>query len=143
MEQTPKREDPQRGSDGKGRRYGLFGVSAYPSKKEMAERQRRSMVRWANAVIVLAVAAILVLVIIGSRSGGLTVTFDSQGGSAVDSQSIPYGSKVEPPGEVLRPGYSLVGWSVIPDGSQPWDFDSDVVHEGMTLYAVWTPDPSD
>lgn len=142
MEQTPKREAPQRGAqDGRGRRYGLFGVSAYPTKKGMAERQRRSMVRWANGVIVLVFAAILVLVIIGSHSGGLTVTFDSQGGSAVASQAVTYGNRVEPPGEVLRPGYSLVGWSVISDGSQPWDFDSDVVHEGMTLYAIWTPDP--
>lgn len=136
MEQTPKHKPAQGG----GRRYGLFGVSAYPDKKGVPDAQRRSMVRWINVVIVLTTAAVLLLIIMGSHSGGLTVAFDSQGGSTVDEQLVLFGGKAEPPGEVLRPGFSLTGWSVTPDGSQLWDFDTDVVREGMTLYAIWTPD---
>ena len=141
MNQDPKREDLKKDSGGSGgRRYGLFGVSAYPSKKGMDEQRRQSMVRWSNAVIVFAAVVVVVLIIIGANSGGLTVTFDSQGGSSVASQSVPYGNKVETPGEVLRPGYSLVCWSRTPDGSEPWDFEKDTVQEGIVLYAVWSPE---
>lgn len=118
----------------------MFGASAYPSKKGMEESRRQSMVRWSNAVIALAAVVVVVLIVIGANSGGLTVTFDSQGGSSVASQSIAYGNKAEDPGEVLRPGYSLVCWSRTPDGSEPWDFERDTVQEGIALYAVWMPE---
>ncbi len=116
------------------RRYGLFGVS---STGGMSESQRKSMTRWATAFVVVMAAVFLVLVFSGSAGAGLTVTFDSQGGSEAASQSVLYGDTVEEPEDVVRVGYTLTGWSLIPDGEELWDFSSDTVEENITLYAVW------
>ncbi len=117
------------------RRYGLFGVS---STGGMQENQRKSMARWATAFVVAMAAAFLVLVVTGSTgAAGLTVTFDSQGGSEAASQSVLYGDTAEEPEDVVRVGYTLEGWSLTPDGEQLWDFSDDAVEENLTLYAVW------
>ncbi|MCD8085006.1 MAG: InlB B-repeat-containing protein [Clostridiales bacterium] len=135
-EQIPR--DEERESSPSQRRYGLFGVSAYPKKSGMDEAQQKSMGRWSSALVAVLAAAVVLLIIIGSRgSGGLTVTFDSQGGSVAASQSVAYGGTVEEPENVVRPGYTLICWSLYPDGSEAWDFSSDIVEEGITLYAVW------
>ena len=136
MPEPGKERSPERGADS-ARRYGLFGVSAYPRKSGMGKDQRESMARWAGVVVVLLTVAVAVLVVAGSRSGGLTVTFDSRGGSSVESQAVPYGELAADPGEVLRPGYRLMGWSTDPDGQHPWNFQEDTVTETLTLYAVW------
>ncbi len=116
------------------RRYGLFGVS---STGGMSENQRKSMARWATAFVVVMAAVFLVLVFSGSASAGLTVTFDSQGGSEAASQSAQYGETIQEPEDVVRVGYTLTGWSLTPDGEALWDFSSDTVEENITLYAVW------
>lgn len=121
--------------DDQPRRYGLFGIS---STGGMQESQRKSMVRWSTAFVLLLAAAFLFLIISGSiGSAGLTVTFDSQGGSEAVTQSVLYGGTVEEPENVVRIGYTLTGWALTPDGDRLWDFTSDTVVENITLYAVW------
>ncbi len=122
-----------------GRRYGLFGVSAYPQKSPMDQKQRDGMVRALGVVIVLIAAAVILLMLFSQSSPGLTVTFDTMGGSELPSQSIQYGGTVEPPGETVRPGYVLEGWSIAPEGAALWDFEHDIVTDTLTLYAVWSP----
>lgn len=140
MEHDPEQKQEQKHQSG-AKRYGLFGVSAYPERSAVSETQRQSMARWAAGVVALLAIAVVFLVVTSSNSGGLTVTFDSQGGSEAASQSIPFGGTVAQPDEVVRPGYTLVCWSAVPDGSQPWDFERDTVSESLTLYAVWEPGP--
>ncbi|WP_297197305.1 InlB B-repeat-containing protein [uncultured Flavonifractor sp.] len=136
--QTPAQEESSGGSR---RRYGLFGVSAYPQKSGMDDKQRKSMVRWANAVVAFIALAVVALVVVGTlSSAGLTVTFDTQGGSEAAIQSIQHGGKATPPEAVVRPGYTLAGWSVTPDGSEPWNFEEDTVTQPLTLYAIWVPE---
>ncbi|MCD8053102.1 MAG: InlB B-repeat-containing protein [Lachnospiraceae bacterium] len=131
IDPTPDREEKSRQS----RRYGLFGVS---STGGMSESQRTSMARWATAFVVIMAVAFLALVVFGSnRASGLTVSFDSQGGSEAVSQSVQYGETIGEPENVVRVGYTLTGWSLTPDGEQLWDFASDTVEENLTLYAVW------
>lgn len=144
MEEKSRQTPPQEETSGNHRRrYGLFGVSAYPQKSGMDEKQRKSMTRWANAVVAVIAVAVVALIFLGAQSSaGLTVTFDTQGGSEAAIQSVQHGGKLTEPGEVVRPGYELVGWSVTPDGSEPWDFQNDVVTETLTLYAVWVPEGS-
>lgn len=132
MDQAPKKN---------GRRYGLFGVSAYPRASDVNEAQKRSMLRWSGLFTALLAGTVLLLILMGSHSGGLTVTFDTQGGSAAARQSVPYGGAVSEPEEVLRPGYVLTGWSVSPDGEPLWAFDRDTVTETLVLYAIWRPEP--
>lgn len=73
-----------------------------------------------------------------------TVTFDSQGGSAVESQTIIEGNPVKRPQTPTREGYFLNGWytSSATTVDTEWHFDTDRVKSDMTLYAGWTVETS-
>ena len=62
-----------------------------------------------------------------------TVTFNSNGGSRVASQSIIEGGKVTIPTNPTRNGYTFVEWQL--DG-QKYDFDN-VVEDNIELEAIW------
>ena len=67
-----------------------------------------------------------------------TLSFDSQGGSAVGSQSVNYNGKALKPADPAMTGYSFGGWYKDPGCTNAWDFDNDVVTAATTLYAKWT-----
>ena len=62
-----------------------------------------------------------------------TVTFDSNGGSAVTAQNIEAGQKATKPADPTRSGYDFKGWTL--NGSA-YDFNS-VVNGDITLVATW------
>ena len=67
-----------------------------------------------------------------------TVTFDSQGGSAVDSIPADYGSEITAPAEPILEGYTFGGWFKEAACTTAWDFTNDTVTADITLYAKWT-----
>ncbi len=67
-----------------------------------------------------------------------TVTFNSEGGSSVPSQTVPYGGKVTKPADPTKTGYTFAGWYKDEAYTTQWDFDNDVVTQDITLYAKWT-----
>lgn len=62
------------------------------------------------------------------------VTFDSAGGSPVDSVQVEDGDKVKRPTDPVRAGYEFCGWVT---GGEVWSFVGYVVTEDMTLVAEW------
>ncbi|MBR6930674.1 MAG: InlB B-repeat-containing protein [Bacteroidales bacterium] len=75
-----------------------------------------------------------------------TVTFNSQGGTAVAAQTVglKYGQtivKANEPTVPTRTYYVFGGWYKESNCTNAWDFDNDAVTEDITLYAKWTPDP--
>ena len=62
-----------------------------------------------------------------------TVTFDSNGGSAVTAQSIEAGQKATKPADPTKDGYDFKGWTL--NGSA-YDFNT-AVNGNITLVAVW------
>ncbi len=68
------------------------------------------------------------------RTVSYTVTFNSDGGTLVDSQAISVGCKVVKPQNPEREGYIFLGWYL--DG-EAWNFTSSVVTEDITLTAGW------
>ena len=68
-----------------------------------------------------------------------TVTFDSDGGSSVDQQTIPYGGKAIEPMAPVKEGFTFIGWFI---GDTGYDFDT-VVSEDIVLTAHWTEDEPD
>lgn len=73
------------------------------------------------------------------------VTFDSQGGSSVESPTISYGDPVAEPEEPTREGYTFDGWYTKAKGGSAWRFaddagNPDTVTSELTLYAHWTED---
>ncbi len=66
-----------------------------------------------------------------------TVTFDSQGGSAVAAQKVKKDEKVTMPAAPTKEGYTFDGWYREAECKTAWTFDLDTVDENMTLYAKW------
>ena len=64
------------------------------------------------------------------------VTFDSQGGSAVNAQQVAYGGYATQPATPTRDGYTFVGWTTDAAGTTPYGFGMPVTG-GITLYAKW------
>ena len=62
-----------------------------------------------------------------------TVTFDSNGGSAVTAQSIEAGQKATKPADPTKNGYDFKGWTL--NGSA-YDFNT-AVNGNITLVATW------
>ena len=67
-----------------------------------------------------------------------TVTFDSQGGSAVSSQIVVDGELVTEPTVPTKTGYIFGGWYKESGCTNTWDFNTDTVTAEVTLYAKWT-----
>ena len=75
----------------------------------------------------------------GGGGGGTTyytVTFESNGGSAVSSQSIASGNKVTKPADPTKDGFTFLGWFSDKDCKEAYDFNAKV-SKSMTLYAGW------
>lgn len=71
-----------------------------------------------------------------------TVAFNSQGGSAVSSQTVTAGCKVTKPSDPTRSGYNFGGWYKESACTTVWNFDTDTVTGDITLYAKWTQNTS-
>lgn len=67
-----------------------------------------------------------------------TVTFDSQGGSAVASQEVAHGGKAMEPTSPTKTGYTFGGWYKEAGCTDDWVFATDTVTSDVTLYAKWT-----
>ena len=66
-----------------------------------------------------------------------TVTFNSNEGSAVSSQTIMAGQKVTRPTDPTKAYNNFLGWYKESSLTNLWDFDTDVVTGNTTLYAKW------
>lgn len=64
-----------------------------------------------------------------------TVTFNSNGGSYVPSQTIEEGGKVTQPANPTKPGFNFVRWNC---DNLPWSFTRYSINEDTTLVAEWS-----
>ena len=85
-------------------------------------------------------------ILIGCSKKDYTVTFETNGGSPVEAQTVSEGSKLT---EVTssKEGYTFEGWGKDAQYSSMWNFASDTVTGNITLYAKWkeneTPAPTE
>ena len=67
-----------------------------------------------------------------------TVTFDSDGGSSVESVTVKSGEKIAEPNKPSKSSklyeYEFIGWFL---EDEEWDFETDVVTQNITLVAKW------
>lgn len=91
------------------------------------------------------IMAVLILGLVGCSSptsstptSTYTVTFDSNGGSAVVSQTVKDGGKVTKPSDPSKSGNTFSGWT---HGGVAYDFDSAVTAD-ITITATWTLVPA-
>jgi uncharacterized repeat protein (TIGR02543 family) len=67
-----------------------------------------------------------------------TITFDSDGGTPVDTITQSYGTKLTEPVNIFKEGYIFDGWYKEDKFINKWEFATDTVTADMTLYAKWT-----
>ena len=70
-----------------------------------------------------------------------TVTFESNGGSAVASQTVANGSKATKPSDPTRDGFTFGGWYQDATLSVAFDFDTTIT-TNVKVYAKWTENAS-
>jgi uncharacterized repeat protein (TIGR02543 family) len=66
------------------------------------------------------------------------VTFDTQGGGAINIRQVAYGDTIVEPDYPEREGYVFLGWCTDAAGTQEYDFDTPVTAP-VKLYAKWAP----
>lgn len=67
-----------------------------------------------------------------------TVTFDSHGGTAVESVKTVSNQTIAEPARPQRTGYTFNGWFPSESYSVKWNFSQDTVTSNLTLHALWT-----
>lgn len=67
-----------------------------------------------------------------------TVTFDSQGGSTIDSVQVREGNPLKRPDNPTKGNLIFKGWyKSLDENATEWDFNIDRVNSNITLYAKW------
>ena len=109
-----------------------------------SEKQKRKKV----VILVCLIAVVLAVIGIGcvylfnaglgifSTNAQVTVTFDSTGGSAIESQTILKGEKLTEVGSPARSGYVFAGWYYEEAPINAYSED-DAFSENTMLYAAW------
>ncbi len=100
-------------------------------------KNKKTTLKILDFIIVICIIAIIFLLILGLRSPGFTITFDSRGGTDVAPQKRMYGELLEEPEEPTREGYEFSGWYKDYACDFLWDMENDVVETEITLYAGW------
>lgn len=77
-------------------------------------------------------------VYLASGSSTWLVSFNSMGGSVVQSQSVADGELATEPAAPTKTGFTFGGWYSDLDLTVAWDFSSDTVESDMMLYAKWS-----
>lgn len=113
-------------------------------EKQESGRQLRGLyrhvnisVKTLNIIIIVLCAALIACMAFGIANRGFTVTFDTLGGTSVESQKRMYGELLEEPEIPTREGYVFDGWYRDTNSKLPWNLKTDTVTESMTLYAGW------
>ncbi len=72
----------------------------------------------------------------GGETQTHTVTFDSNGGSSVQSQTVASNGKLTQPQTPEKHGFEFLGWYL---NDVKWVFDTQTVTQDVTLIAMWAP----
>ena len=65
------------------------------------------------------------------------VSFETNGGTPLESVLVPYNKPMERPEDPVREGWHVEGWYSDIDLTDEWDFENDPVLSNMILYAKW------
>ena len=102
-------------------------------------RNVKISVKTLDTIIITCIVVIVVLLAIGLRNPGFTITFDSKGGTDVAPQNQMYGQLLDMPEPPTREGYVFTGWYRDAACDNPWQAQTDTIQEDLTLYAGWKP----
>ena len=86
-------------------------------------------------LILFVVLALFLISGCSKKAEYVTITFDSNGGSLIESQQVKKGSGIiKPSNPIYQRGYTLDGWYV---DDKKWNFETNIVVEDTTLIAKY------
>jgi len=85
-------------------------------------------------LIAILLVALTLFAVTGCQAKTYTVTFDTDGGSAVNAETVTDGETATKPAAPTKEGYTFAGWFV---GEDEYDFASAVTAD-VTVKAKWT-----
>ena len=100
-------------------------------------RHVKISVKALDCIIIACIAVILIVVALELMSPGLTITFDSQGGTDVPAQQQNYGELLDVPAPPTREGYRFTGWYKDHACFEQWNVEIETIETDITLYAGW------
>lgn len=68
---------------------------------------------------------------------GIVVSYETNGGSPIDSVSLDESSLIDAPAFPVKSGYKFAGWYLDEELSRTWDFNHDYITTSTKLYAKW------
>ena len=95
-------------------------------------------VRSANILVAVSVLVLVAVSVFILKHGGFTVSFDTDGGSQIESVRVMHSETVPDPGIPVKEGSVFTGWYADREHSVPWNIEADTVTGSMTLYAGWS-----
>ncbi len=86
--------------------------------------------------------AVVIVLLVGAgvfviRHNGFTVSFETDGGSAVENVKVMHSELIVQNAVPMKEGWVFTGWYSDPACTQKWDLEKDTVTGSMTLYAGW------
>ena len=94
-------------------------------------------VKTANIMVIVLCTALVIAMFWVVSNNGFTVKFDTTGGTHLEPIKAMYGDYLQQEEVPTREGYEFDGWYLDADCTQPWNSQSDVIVQSMTLYAKW------
>jgi len=106
------------------------------SKNGASSKSQMSRANFLNYLVIVVIAVAAVFTSCDDGEETFTITFDSNGGSEVSSQTVKSGGKIIKPTDPIRDNYNFTGWTW--SGGALWDFDMFTVDRDHTLQTRWT-----
>lgn len=100
-------------------------------------RNVKMSVKTADRLILIGIIVLIACMIFAVSHAGLTVTFNTDGGSQIENQKVMYGQLVEVEENPVKEGYTFTGWYTDKDCKNQFDVTKDKVSDSMTLYSGW------
>lgn len=96
-------------------------------------------VKTANILVLIGIVLLVAVSAFLIRHNGFTVTFNTDGGSAVQSRKVLHSQTLSDTAQPVKQGYEFKGWYLDKDCTVEWDMQNQPVTGSMTLYAGWEP----
>lgn len=95
-------------------------------------------VKTLDKIIVACIAVIVITMLLNLNDIGFDITYDTLGGTEIETQTVMYGSHIDESLVPTREGYTFTGWYLDEGCTIPWDIESDTIDRDLTLYAGWS-----
>lgn len=91
----------------------------------------------ANIMVTVFIALLVAATVFIVSHSGFTVSFDTDGGSHIESLKVMHSETLDIKENPVKEGYVFTGWYTDRDCTDSFDIETDTVTNSMTLYAGW------